>query len=61
MKQIVLWSALFTLTACSSLTSSFDCPRSAAVSCQSLDQINHRIDIGELPLLAMQKKVEHLC
>jgi hypothetical protein len=43
---------LAVLTACSNLTSSFDCPRAAGVSCQSLDQINQRIDAGELPLLA---------
>lgn len=43
------------LTAC---TSSFDCSHSAGVSCQSLDQINRRIDVGELPLFAWQKVIQ---
>lgn len=43
------------LTAC---TSRFDCPHTAGVFCQSLDQINRRIDAGELPLFAERERAQ---
>jgi hypothetical protein len=47
----MLLTLMLSLTACNS---SFDCPHSAGISCQSLEQINRRIDAGTLPLLALQ-------
>jgi hypothetical protein len=47
------------LTACTSLSSHFDCPQTAGVRCQSLDQINHAIDQGLLA--ALRKEGVILC
>ena len=38
---------------CSCAPSHFDCPLMGGVSCQSLEQINTRIDAGSLPLFAL--------
>ena len=42
-------------------SSSLDCPHTAGVSCQSLEQINRRIDAGSLPLLALSAQKGRLC
>lgn len=40
---------VMTLTGCSSMNSSFDCPNKAGVNCKSMDQINTMVDSGQLP------------
>jgi len=47
------------LTACTPLSSHFDCPQTAGVSCHSLDQINRLIDQGLLA--ALRKEGVTLC
>lgn len=42
--RLALGFVLITLTACTSFSSHFDCPQTAGISCQSLDQINRLID-----------------
>jgi conjugal transfer pilus assembly protein TraV len=37
-----------TLSACSSMNGSFDCPNKAGVNCKSLDQINDMVDSGQI-------------
>jgi|HubBroStandDraft_4_1064222.scaffolds.fasta_scaffold968479_2 conjugal transfer pilus assembly protein TraV len=36
------------LTGCSSLNAQFDCPMRPGVHCESLDQVNSRVDRGEI-------------
>lgn len=45
-----LWMTVFaiTLSACSSMNGSFDCPNKAGVNCKSLDQVNDMVDSGQL-------------
>lgn len=39
---------IFSLSSCTTMNAQFDCPNQAGVSCQSLDQINRRVDNGEI-------------
>ena len=39
---------VMTLSACSSMNGSFDCPNKAGMSCKSLDQINSMVDSGQI-------------
>lgn len=39
---------ILTLSACSSMNSSFDCPNQAGVLCKNLDQINRMVDSEEI-------------
>lgn len=52
MKKILMISGLLlqviTLSACTTMNSSFDCPNKAGVNCRSLDQINRMVDTGEI-------------
>lgn len=45
---IFITIAVVTLSACSSMNGSFDCPNRAGVNCKSLDQINGMVDAGEI-------------
>lgn len=36
------------LNGCSNMNSSFDCPMKPGVRCESLDQVNRRVDRGEI-------------
>lgn len=51
MKKIMLLAAVgmqLSLSGCSSMNSSFDCPNKAGVTCKSLDQINTMVDNGQI-------------
>lgn len=39
---------LLLLSSCAEMNSKFDCPMKAGVSCESLDQVNERVDRGEI-------------
>lgn len=41
-------TSLLSLSACSTMNSSFDCPNKAGVNCKSLDQINGMVDTGQI-------------
>lgn len=45
---LTLISATFLLNACCSLNSEFECPMKPGIRCESLDQVNARIDRGEI-------------
>ena len=38
----------FTLSACSSMNGSFDCPNKAGMNCKSLDEINDMVNSGQI-------------
>ena len=38
----------FSVTGCSSMNGSFDCPNKAGVNCKSLDQVNDMVDSGQV-------------
>lgn len=46
---LIIWlmSSLL-LMGCSHMNSTFDCPMKAGVRCESLDQVNKRVDTGEI-------------
>lgn len=52
MKKLLMTTWLMvsalTLSACSSMNGSFDCPNKAGVNCKSLDQINGMVDSGQI-------------
>lgn len=49
MKIIISFIAFsILLTGCSNLNSQFDCPMRPGVHCESLDQVNSRVDRGEI-------------
>jgi conjugal transfer pilus assembly protein TraV len=53
-------TCLFILTGCSTMNDQFSCPMKPGVFCQSLDQVNAKIDKGEikrLPLSNDQKSI----
>jgi conjugal transfer pilus assembly protein TraV len=47
MYKLSLIMLLF-LTGCSTLNSQFDCPMRPGIRCESLDQVNSRVDRGEI-------------
>ena len=51
-KQKMLWSmtVFILLTGCAEMNSQFDCPMKPGVRCESLDQVNARVDRGEIEL-----------
>ena len=49
--SLLLFCGTSLLSSCA--PSHFDCPLVSGISCQSLEQINTRIDAGSLPLLAL--------
>jgi conjugal transfer pilus assembly protein TraV len=52
MKRLILIAGILmqlsSLTACSTMNSSFDCPNKAGVRCKSLDQINDMVNSGQI-------------
>lgn len=52
MKRVItiFWmtAIAMTISACSSMNGSFDCPNKAGVNCRSLDQVNDMVDSGQL-------------
>lgn len=45
----IAWMMIFiTLSGCSEMNAKFDCPMKPGVSCESLDQVNARVDQDEL-------------
>jgi hypothetical protein len=50
-RQMMAMLVLLIITAlsgCSSLNSSFDCPMKPGIRCESLDQVNARVDRGDI-------------
>lgn len=47
-KQILLIAMLILVSGCAEMNSQFDCPMKGGVSCASLDQINAKVDRGEI-------------
>lgn len=43
---MLLWSVL-TLTGCAHLNDKFDCPMKPGINCESIDQVNARVERGE--------------
>lgn len=43
---MLLWS-VFTLNGCAHLNDKFDCPMKPGINCESIDQINARVENGE--------------
>jgi conjugal transfer pilus assembly protein TraV len=48
LKKAILLFLILCLTSCASLNSKFDCPMKPGINCESLDQINARVDRGEI-------------
>ena len=55
-KEVILFTVVGLLSACTSLNSNFDCPNKAGVNCKSLDEINAMVDSG-----VIQGRVPHPC
>ncbi len=49
-KKWFAWLILFLaqLTGCTTMNSKFDCPMKSGIRCESLDQVNSRVDRGEM-------------
>lgn len=47
-KLFFMLPVLISLTGCAGMNSQFDCPMKPGVSCRSLDQVNAKVDRGEI-------------
>ena len=47
-KWFVYTLCFLQLTGCTTMNSSFDCPMKSGIRCESLDQVNSRVDRGEM-------------
>jgi len=48
-RWLVFWILLsLQLTGCTTMNSQFDCPMKNGIRCESLDQVNSRVDRGEI-------------
>jgi conjugal transfer pilus assembly protein TraV len=47
-KNSLIFMLLLLLNGCSSMNAQFDCPMQPGVHCESLDQVNSRVDRGEI-------------
>ena len=45
---IVMLPILISLTGCASMNSNFDCPMKPGIMCASLDEVNAKVDRGEI-------------
>lgn len=58
-KLILILPVIILLSGCAEMNSKFDCPMKPGVSCASLDQVNAKVDRGEIGSSPMPESTYH--